>query len=599
MRPAVILLALALALACVGALPGAAARRLTGKERTYEVGDPVPLLANKIGPFSNPSETYRYYDLPFCQPEKLEKQKGGLGDAMDANRMTNTPYEIKFREDVDSATLCTAKLDKKAVGKLLKAVEAEYYFNMYFDDLPLWGFIGKTEQDTHASTADYKRLLHTHLPLEVAYNEDRVIEVHVAHDASEADDVVDITDGEPREVTFTYSVAWKPTTIPYAQRMDKYARYSFLPQHMEIHWFSIVNSCVTVLLLTGFLATILLRVLRKDVIKYQGDEEALDDAEETGWKYVHADVFRFPRRRGLFCALVGTGYQLLLLSVLLFALALAGQFYPHNRGAIMVALVLLYAFTAWVSGYASGMYFRQMGGGNWVRNTLVTCAVLAGPFFATFCWNNTVAIAYRSTAALPLSTIALLFFIWGAVTVPLTIAGAIVGKNSRSTFAAPVRTNKYPRETPDLTWFRSTPAQMVMAGFLPFSAIYIELYYIFASVWGHKVYTIYSILAVVYCILVLVTAFITVALTYFQLAAEDHRWWWRSFLCGGSTGVFVYAYCFYYYFFRADMSGMLQTSFYFGYMACICYAFFLMLGTVGWRASLAFVRYIYGSVKCE
>ena len=27
---------------------------------------------------------------------------------------------------------------------------------------------------------------------------------------------------------------------------------------------------------------------------------------------------------------------------------------------------------------------------------------------------------------------------------------------------------------------------MCMAGFLPFSAIYIELYYIFASVWGHK-----------------------------------------------------------------------------------------------------------------
>ena len=32
--------------------------------------------------------------------------------------------------------------------------------------------------------------------------------------------------------------------------------------------------------------------------------------------------------------------------------------------------------------------------------------------------------------------------------------------------------------------------------------------------------------------------FITIALTYFQLAVEDHRWWWRSFLCGGSTGDF-------------------------------------------------------------
>jgi hypothetical protein len=40
----------------------------------------------------------------------------------------------------------------------------------------------------------------------------------------------------------------------------------------------------------------------------------------------------------------------------------------------------------------------------------------------------------------------------------------------------------------------------------------------------------------VFVILVIVTAFITVALTYFQLAVEDHRWWWRSFLCGGSTG---------------------------------------------------------------
>lgn len=51
-----------------------------------------------------------------------------------------------------------------------------------------------------------------------------------------------------------------------------------------------------------------------------------------------------------------------------------------------------------------------------------------------------------------------------------------------------------------------------------------------------QVYTIYSILCIVFIILIIVTAFITVALTYFQLAVEDHRWWWRSFLCGGSTG---------------------------------------------------------------
>jgi len=40
---------------------------------------------------------------------------------------------------------------------------------------------------------------------------------------------------------------------------------------------------------------------------------------------------------------------------------------------------------------------------------------------------------------------------------------------------------------PELPWYRTTIPQMAIAGFLPFSAIYVELYYIFASVWGHKV----------------------------------------------------------------------------------------------------------------
>jgi hypothetical protein len=140
---------------------------------------------------------------------------------------------------------------------------------------------------------------------------------------------------------------------------------------------------------------------------------------------------------------------------------------------------------------------------------------------------------------------------------------------------------------------------MAMAGFLPFSAIYIELYYIFASIWGHKIYTIYSILFIVFIILIIVTAFVTVALTYFQLAVEDHEWWWRSVLCGGSTGIFIFFYCIYYYHARSDMSGFMQTSFFFGYMTCVCYGFFLMLGTVGFRASLFFVRHIYRSIKCE
>merc|ERR1711966_440148 len=319
-----------------------------------------------------------------------------------------------------------------------------------------------------------------------------------------------------------------------------------------------------------------MRVLKNDFIKYsRDDEQTLEEQEETGWKYIHGDVFRFPRYTSLFCAVIGTGTQLFAMTMGAFALALVGAFYPYNRGALLTAIIVIYALTSGIAGYVAANNYRQMGGENWVRNVLLTGFLFCGPMFIVFSFLNTVAIAYRSTAALPFGTICVIIIMWALVTFPLTVLGGIAGKNSKSEFNAPCRTTKYPREIPQLPWYRSTVPQMVMAGFLPFSAIYIELYYIFASVWGHKVYTIYSILFIVFIILLIVTAFITIALTYFQLAVEDHEWWWRSMMCGGSTRLLIYGY-----------------SFYFGYMFMICYGFFIMLGTIGYRASLMFVRHI-------
>ena len=176
-----------------------------------------------------------------------------------------------------------------------------------------------------------------------------------------------------------------------------------------------------------------------------------------------------------------------------------------------------------------------------VKILVLTGSLFSGPLFFTFSFLNTVAVAYNSTAALPFGTIVVIFLIWTLVTSPLLVLGGIAGKNSQSEFQAPCRTNKYPREIPKLPWYRKTLAQMAMAGFLPFSAIFVELYYIFASVWGHQIYTIYSILFIVFIILLIVTAFGNVALTYFQLAAEDHEWWWRYVLC--NTECYLYFLC--------------------------------------------------------
>ena len=103
---------------------------------------------------------------------------------------------------------------------------------MFYDDLPIWGFIGKVEKILRSGEKpDLKLYLFTHIHFEVMYNGNRIVEINIS---ANPDSTVDITEGENIIVDFTYSVKWKETQTPYERRMDKYSKYSFLPQHLEV-----------------------------------------------------------------------------------------------------------------------------------------------------------------------------------------------------------------------------------------------------------------------------------------------------------------------------------------------------------------------------
>ncbi|KAH9794294.1 transmembrane 9 superfamily member 2 [Citrus sinensis] len=298
---------------------------------------------------------------------------------------------------------------------------------MYYDDLLIWGFIGKVDKEWKTHPSEYKYFLYKHIQFDILYNKDRVIEISPQMDPHS---LVDLTEDKEVDVDFI--------------------RRRGLPNHVKIIVFAL--SSLTPLLLC----------------------------------FIEFIIFDSIKNFTFYC---------------------------------------------------------QFEGMNWVRNLLLTRCFFCGPLFLTFCFLNIIAIAYSATVALPFGTIVVIVLIWTLVTSLLLMLGGIAGKNSKAEFQAPCRTTKYPREIPSLPWYRSVILHMAMAGFLPFSAIYIELYYIFA--------------------------------------------------------IFIYPYCMYYYYARSDMSRFMQTSFFFGSMACNCYGFFLMLGMIGFRASLLFVRHIYRSIKCE
>lgn len=100
--------------------------------------------------------------------------------------------------------------------------------------------------------------------------------------SSQLERKVDITRVDiPKTVKFSYSVEWVPERLEWKDRMSRYAEHqSFVPQSFEIHWLSIINSCVLVLLLTAFLLIIMLRVLKNDFARYMDlDDETLEEEE--------------------------------------------------------------------------------------------------------------------------------------------------------------------------------------------------------------------------------------------------------------------------------------------------------------------------------
>jgi len=557
--------------------------------REYNDRDVIPFYVNTIGPYSNPSEVYSYYKLPVCAPPQDERKADRgfvLGELLEGDAFKNSLYVLKFKETESDKELCKKTLKKADIDTLKDAIDQYYFFELICDDLPVHGFIGHVEEGKH--------YLFTHVQFNALYNGNKIISVNVS---SALLKVVELdTDKDELTVDFTYSVKWAPTDIPYEQR--NYLASQFFNSEMEIHWLSIVNSFVLVILLTGFLAIIIMRVLKSDYTRYNNDED--QDEEDYGWKLIHGDVFRFPPNPNLFCASVGAGAQFLCISLGILLLALIGMFYPGSRGSLYTASLTLYALTSAVAGGVSVNLYRKMGGQKWSWNIVLTACLYGVPFLVTFSFVNTVALLWGTTSAVSFWAIAVVLALWLFVGIPLTVFGGIAGKRLGSgEFQVPCRTKNFPREIPPIPWYRQAPVQMLMAGFLPFSAIYIELYYIYTSVWGHNSYTLYGILFLVFIILIIVTACITIALTYFQLSMEDYRWWWRSFASGGSTGLFIYVYSFFFYFHRSKMHGFLQFSFYFGYMGLVCWFFFVMLGTVGFYSSLVFVRNIYKNIHVD
>merc|ERR1712146_148878 len=268
--------------------------------------------------------------------------------------------------------------------------------------------------------------------------------------------------------------------------------------------------------------------------------------------------------------------------------ALFGLTSPANRGGMLTVVIFLFVMMGSIAGYLSARVYKLMQGKLWKRSTFLTATLFPGVVAIIFLLINAAAAYEGSSATIPFSTMLTVIALWVGVSTPLVLVGSYYGFK-RETIEVPVRTNQIQRHIPEQLWYTHPFFGIALGGILPFGAVCIELFFIMSAMWLHQVYYVFGFLFIVFLILIVTCAEISIVLCYFQLCNEDYRWWWRSFLCSGSSAIYMLLYSGWYFNSKLKISGFVPSIMYFLYMLMLAVTFFLLTGSVGFFSCLWFV----------
>mmetsp|Transcript_9001 Transcript_9001/g.27063 ORF Transcript_9001/g.27063 Transcript_9001/m.27063 type:complete len:644 (+) Transcript_9001:35-1966(+) len=601
----------------------------------YKQGDSLEVIANKLTSQRN-QVPYDYYTLPVCNAAgtRVKTKKVNLGQLLTGERAKPTDYEIKMNVAEQCKMMCTVELSKSRANVLSKRIRDGYLVRMNVDNMPLvrkgrtkagndahlLGYpVGGTDESGEKYVNNYlkfKILVHRVLSgteesflvvgfqveaysVDFEMDGDKIKEGSCPIGNPKDKDLKKATIAEGKKITYVYDVDFERSGIEWATRWDPLLKPN--PEVREIQWFSIINSLMVGIFLTALVGVILLRTVLKDFLRYnQMDQESVDE-DLSGWKLIHTDVFRPPKLTAWLCILVGTGAQVFAMASVTQVFALAGFLSPAMRGSLLTAMLFAWVLASSVAGFMSARLYSSLEGtASRKVVTLGTAFVFPGITFTMFFMLNLILWLVGSQGAAPFGILVVLLLLWFGLAVPLVFLGAYMGYKQKP-YEFPVRTNQIPRVVPPSPIPFLPYIYIFVAGIIPFCVVFMELIFILNSIWQDQLYYMFGFLFIVFLLLTVTSAEMSVVFTYLTLSNEDYRWWWQALLTSGSSGLYVFVYSIYYLATQQGFDGISFVSIiiYIVYMSIISGAFALMTGFIGFQASFLFVRMIYGAIRVE
>ncbi|KAG0201091.1 Transmembrane 9 super member 4 [Mortierella sp. GBA30] len=590
----------------------------------FRDGQRVPLYVNKI--FSKKSPLpYAYADLPFvCSPPKDAKNAWlNLGEVLRGDRISTSDYELVVGQDIKCKALCKKHVSAEDAALARDFIINDYSVEWIVDNLP-----GATRYNLGDGQAIKQRRyragfalgkvkgsksnIHNHVTIRILYQNlaglsggKLIVGFEVnpysigqgdscPEDPLKIGPLQSVSDKEV-DIQYTYSVQWIETKeVTWNNRWSLY----LVSTDAQVHWYSIVNSIVIILFLTGLVAIVIMKTLKKDITIYN-EEEMKDDLDDgAGWKLVHGDVFRTPRYSTLLCALLGTGVQILVMAISTILFALVGILNPSYRGGFVSFGLFLFVFAGVFAGYYSARLYKVFKGTSWTKNAILTATVVPGFMMTLVFMLNIFVWSKNSSNAIPFGTFFALAVMWFGISLPLSLIGAFFGQR-KAAIEHPGRTNQIPRQIPEPVWYMRPRYTIMMGGLLPFAVIFIELFFILKSIWEDQYYYMFGILGLVFMILLVTCVEISIIVVYFQLCDEDYNWWWRSFFVSSFSAVYVFMYSMVYFMKQLSIDHFVPALSYFTNSLMICIVYGLLTGTTGFISTYWFVRKIYSAVKID
>lgn len=591
-----------------------------------------------------------YTTLPFCGIENPKLKTETIGEVLWGDRLYDSLYQTEMLVESRCRLLkpCNAaknKADMKDKAEwVTKLINQWYRVHMSVDNLPVFSDAkasGRYEKcTTHLKNSALQKqsgfllgvpkgcgeetLLNNHVSFTIFYNNASSVENEVPKyiivgfnaapksinwvnesDCNEEtnlssweDNVLSMNSITESNSTFylTYSIHWVyRDDVKWATRWDAYLN-------------NVANGAKANHIITGFIALLLasvaassvfyifIRTLRKDFNRYNsGDPEEL--LEETGWKLVHADVFRPPHRAELLAALAGNGYQLISTSALILIVALLGYLSPSRRGSLLTALIFTVVATSIIGGFVCGFLQQYLNCRAW-KNVFLCCATLPGVMCASYLFIWVINVAHGATTAVPFSTVMLLILLVLMVCVPLMILGASFAYH-REPMANPVSVGRLAREIPKQMWFNEPGLLYTFWPLFPLCIVLMEFYYIMQDLWTGQTYYAFGFVTLVAIVWMLVCSLTTIINLYYILCSENHQWWWSAFIVPGGMGVHLFLFTVYFFFTQLEISTPASAICYFIYMGLMSYIYGLAAGAIGLSSGILFVRIIYASIKID